>query len=127
LVVIPGSDGLGLLMEVPDLSLSSIRNLDDHVSVVNKVKVSVSIKLRNNIEVSFYIKTKLFIHLTFLWLRVLISVNNLKLLSEVSSFVGNLDVSVLSISVEVLVLNFNNLSFLVDNESTLISEDLPPS
>jgi hypothetical protein len=127
LVVIPGSDGLGLLMEVPDLSLSSIRNLDDHISVVNKVKVSVSIKLRNNIEVSFYIKTKLFIHLTFLWLRVLISVNNLKLLSEVSSFVGNLDVSVLSISVKVLVLNFNNLSFLVDNESTLISEDLPPS
>jgi hypothetical protein len=40
LVVQSGSDGLWQLMEVPDLSLSSILSLDDHVSVVNQVKVS---------------------------------------------------------------------------------------
>jgi hypothetical protein len=35
LVVVSGPDGQRLLMEVPDLSLSSIWSLDDHVSVVN--------------------------------------------------------------------------------------------
>jgi len=44
LVVVSGSDGLGLLMEVPDLSLSSIWSLDNHVSVVDKVKISVAWK-----------------------------------------------------------------------------------
>jgi len=29
-------------MEVPDLSLSSIWSLDDHVSVVNEVKISTT-------------------------------------------------------------------------------------
>jgi len=28
-------------MEVPDLSLSSIRSLDDHIPVVNQIEVSV--------------------------------------------------------------------------------------
>jgi len=69
----------------------------------------------------------MFIQLTFLWLRVLINVNNLELLSEISTSVGNLDVSVFSIGIEVLVLNFNDLSFLIDDEPTFISEDLPPS
>jgi hypothetical protein len=41
LVVQSGSDCQGLLMEVPDLSLSSVGSLDDHISVVDKIKVSV--------------------------------------------------------------------------------------
>jgi hypothetical protein len=48
-------------------------------------------------------------------------------LSDVISSVVDHDVSLFSISVEVLVLNFNYLSFFVDNESTFISEELPPS
>jgi hypothetical protein len=41
LVVIPGSDSQGLLVEVPNLGVSSIWCLDDHVSVVDQIKVSV--------------------------------------------------------------------------------------
>jgi hypothetical protein len=48
-------------------------------------------------------------------------------LSDVVSSVVDHDVSVFSISVEVLVLNFNNLTLLVDDVSTLVSEYLPPS
>jgi hypothetical protein len=41
LVVQSGSDSQGLLVEVPDLGSSSVRDLDDHVSVVDQVKISV--------------------------------------------------------------------------------------
>jgi len=44
LVVIPSSDGQGLLMEVPDLSLSSVWSLDYHVPIVNKIKIFVTTK-----------------------------------------------------------------------------------
>jgi hypothetical protein len=50
------------------------------------------------------------------------------LLSEVlTTLVVDLDVSVFHVSVQVLVLNFKNLTLLVDNVSTFSSEDLPPS
>jgi len=41
LVVISGSNSQSLLMEVPFLSLSTISCLDDHVSVIDQVEVSV--------------------------------------------------------------------------------------
>jgi hypothetical protein len=41
LVVVSGSDGQGLLVEVPDLGSSAIWSLDDEVSIVNQIKVSV--------------------------------------------------------------------------------------
>jgi hypothetical protein len=41
LVVVSSSDSQGLLVEVPDLSSSSVWNLDDHVSIVDQVKVSL--------------------------------------------------------------------------------------
>jgi len=41
LVVVSGSNGQRLLVEVPDLGSSAILGLDDHVSVVDQVKVSV--------------------------------------------------------------------------------------
>jgi hypothetical protein len=40
LVIVSGSDGLGLLMEIPDLGSSSILSLDDHISIVDQVDVS---------------------------------------------------------------------------------------
>jgi hypothetical protein len=40
LVVVSSPDGLGLLVEIPDLGLSSVGSLDDHVSVVDQVEVS---------------------------------------------------------------------------------------
>jgi hypothetical protein len=45
LVVVSGSDGQRFLMEVPDLGSSTIWNLDDHIPVVDQVKVSVIWKL----------------------------------------------------------------------------------
>jgi len=41
LVVVPCSYGQRLLVEVPDLGSSAIWSLDDHVSVVDQIKVSV--------------------------------------------------------------------------------------
>jgi len=41
LVVVSGSDGQRLLVEVPDLGSSSIWNLNDHIPVVDKVEISV--------------------------------------------------------------------------------------
>jgi hypothetical protein len=45
LIVVSSSDSQGLLMEVPDLGSSSIFSLDDHVSVVDEIKVSVLLHL----------------------------------------------------------------------------------
>ena len=70
-------------MEVPDLSLSSIRSLNDHVSVVDEVEVSVTWHSGDNIEISFDIESELFIQLSLLWLRVLVNIDNLPLLSEI--------------------------------------------
>jgi hypothetical protein len=40
LIIISSSDSQGLLVEVPNLSLSSVSCLDDHISIVDKIKVS---------------------------------------------------------------------------------------
>jgi len=69
----------------------------------------------------------LLIQFTFLGLRVLVNVNNLPLLSEVIASIADLDVSVFGIGVEVLVLNFKNLTLLVYNISSFSSPELPPS
>jgi hypothetical protein len=45
LVVVSCSDGQRLLVEVPNLGSSAIWNLDDHVPIVDKVKISVVWKL----------------------------------------------------------------------------------
>jgi hypothetical protein len=42
LIVVSCSDSQGLLMEVPDLSSSAVWNLDNHISIVDQVKISVS-------------------------------------------------------------------------------------
>jgi hypothetical protein len=69
----------------------------------------------------------LLIKFTLLWLRVFINIDDLPLLSDIVSFVVDLNVSVLGISVEVLVLNFKYLAFIIDNVATFISPNLPPS
>jgi hypothetical protein len=58
----------------------------------------------------------------------LIDIDDLPLLSYfIVSSASYLDVSVLGVSVKVLVLNFKNLTFLIDNETILSSPHLPPS
>jgi hypothetical protein len=125
LIVQSGSDGQRLLVEVPDLSLSSIWCLDDHVSVVNEIKISVLWQFGDNIEVSFNIESEISVEFTFDWLIwVLISIDNLPLLVDLSMLVVDLDILVLIIE---STSNIHHLSFLIHNELAFQSEELPPS
>jgi hypothetical protein len=67
------------------------------------------------------------VKLSLLWLRVFINIDDLPLLSEIASSTSDLDVSVFSISVKVLVLNLKYLTLIIDNIATFKSPDLPPS
>jgi len=126
LVVISSSDGQRLLMEVPNLGLSSIWNLDDHVSVVDQVEVSIVWQLRNNVEVSLNVKSELLVELTLGWLLlVFINIGNLPSLVDLAilSLQNNVSVFVVKSSI-----NSNDLSFFVGNITIVfVSEHLPPS
>jgi hypothetical protein len=125
LVVQSGSNGQRLLVEVPDLSLSSVWCLDDHVSVVDEIKISVLWQFGDYIEVSFNIESEISVEFTFDWLIwVLISIDNLPLLVDLSMFVVDLDILVLIIE---STSNIHHLSFLINNEFAFQSEELPPS
>jgi len=125
LIVVPGSDGQRLLMEIPDLSLSSIWCLDDHVSVINQVEISVILQFRDNIEISLDIETEIRIEFTLYWLiGILISINELPLLIDSSVFVLDYNVSIFIIT---CICNIHNLSSLIYNEFSILLEELPPS
>jgi hypothetical protein len=85
-------------MEVPDLSLPSIWRLDDHVSVVDEIEISVFFQLRDNIEITVNIESEIRVDFTLGWfLWILVSIDNFPLLINFSVFVVNLDISVLII------------------------------
>jgi len=112
-------------MEVPDLSLSAIWSLDDHVSVVDQVEVSVVWKFGDDVEVSLNKESESFVELSLGWFSLpFISVDNVPLLVDLLLIVVNNNVSVLRIR---SALNFNNFTVLVDNVWSLVSEHLPPS
>jgi len=70
-------------MEIPDLSVSSVWCLDNKVSVVDKIKVSVGWELRDNVEWSFNVKTKLFVEFSFHWISLpFIKIDDIPLLVE---------------------------------------------
>jgi hypothetical protein len=126
LVVELSSDSKSLLMEVPDLSVSSIWSLEHNVSVVDDIKVSIWFHLWDNIEWSLDIETEFLVKLTFDWLALpLISIDDIPLLvNGVWLLVVNTDVSVLLIDI---TLNLQNFAFLVNDCRVLIFEQLPPS
>jgi len=125
LVVVSCSDGQGLLMEVPDLSPSSIWSLDSEVSIIWNVKVSVGWELRYYVEVSLNIKSESLVELSFCWFSLpFISIDDIPLLMDFVLQSVNTNVSVLGINTS---LDFQNLSFLVCDVSSLQSEHLPPS
>jgi hypothetical protein len=85
-------------MEIPYLSLSTIWNLDYHVSVVDEVEVSVVWKFGDNIEISFDVKSESLIEFSLGWFSLpFISIHNVPLLVDLSMFRMNNDVSVLVI------------------------------
>jgi hypothetical protein len=81
--------------------------------------------LRDNVEWSFDVETELFIQFSLSWFSLpFISIDDVPLLVDSSVLLEEDDVSVLGI---LSTLNIHYLSFLVDNESTLVSEELPMS
>jgi hypothetical protein len=77
------------------------------------------------VEISFDIETEFIVEFSFSWFSLpFISIDDVPLLVDISILIGYLNVSVFRIEIS---LNFDNLSSLVDNESILISEELPPS
>jgi hypothetical protein len=112
-------------MEIPDLSISSIWCLDNHISVVNQVEVSVLWQLRNNVEVSLNVKTELLVELSLSWFSLpFINVDNIPLLVESVVLVLDFDVSVFSINIS---LDMEYLYFFVAHVDTSVSEHLPTS
>jgi hypothetical protein len=125
LVIVSGSDGQGLLMEVPDLGSSTVWNLNDHVSIVNEIEISVVWHFRNNVEVSLNIESESLIELSFLWFTFpFINIDNVPLLVNFIVRTIDCNVSVFSINSS---LDFQCLSFLVHDLGSFISEHLPPS
>jgi hypothetical protein len=85
LVVQPCSDGQRLLMEIPFLSTSTVCNFDNHVSVIDQIKISSAWQFRYNVEVSLNIESELLIELSFSWLTLpLVNVDNVPLLVDSS-------------------------------------------
>jgi hypothetical protein len=112
-------------MEVPNLSSSSVRSLDDHISVIDKVKISIVWQLRNNVEVSLNVKTELLVKLSFSWFSLpFVNVYDIPLLVESVVLVLDFNVSVFSINIS---LDMEYLSFLIAHVDTSVSEHLPPS
>jgi hypothetical protein len=80
-------------MEVPHLGVSTIRSLDDHVSVIDEIKVSVLFHLRDNVEVFLDNKSVFFVHFTFDWITLpFINVDNVPLLMK--SVVSAIDTNI---------------------------------
>jgi hypothetical protein len=125
LVVVLGSDGQGLLMEVPDLTVSSVGCLDHHVSVVDKVKVSVFRQLRDNVEWSFNVQSEFLVQFSFAWLTLpFINIHDIPLLPKSISLSIDTNVSIFCVNISD---NLHNFTLLIDDRSTLVSEHLPPS
>ena len=88
-----------MLIEVPFLSISTISSLDNKVLVVDQIEVSVFFQLRNNVEWSLNKETEVFVKFSLLWfLWIFINIDDVPLLVDLSMFVVDNDVSVLSIN-----------------------------
>jgi hypothetical protein len=120
LVVVSGSDGQRLLVEVPSLGSSAIWCLDDHVSIVDQIEVSVVWKLWDNEEISLNIETEFLVQLSLGWFfLVLINIDYSPSLVHLAVLVFDHNVSVLIIKSS---WNSYNLSSFVYDEVVLVSE-----
>ena len=99
-------------MEVPFLRFSSVSNLDDHVSIIDQIKVPLVWKRGDDIEISFNVEAKSFVHLSLGWFTFpLIGIDEIPLLIDLILLSVHTNVSVLLIN---STLNFQDLSFLID-------------
>jgi hypothetical protein len=81
--------------------------------------------LRNDVERSFNIETEVLAELSLDWfLLPLIFIDDIEELVDLAMFVMNYDVLVFSVESS---RNIHNFTFLIDDESTIFTEHLPPS
>jgi hypothetical protein len=86
-------------VEIPSLSVSSIWNLDDHVSIVDQIEILVVRKLRYDVEVFLDNESELFVHFSFAWFSLpLISIDNIPLLVDSVCLIVNTNISVFSVN-----------------------------
>jgi hypothetical protein len=72
-------------MEVPSLCVSLVGCLDNHLSVVDQVKISVIWELGYNVEVSLNIKTEVLIEFSLSWFTLpFISIDDVPLLVDLT-------------------------------------------
>jgi len=117
-------NGLGLIIEIPLLSISSIWSLDDK-SVANEINVSVVRQLRNDMEWFSDLHSPFFV-VSLVWnLWRFINIDNVPLLMFFSfgTLVLSNNLSVFGI---LFALSCDNLSFLVGDISVLVLEHLVP-
>jgi len=113
-------------MEVPFLGRSTVRNFDDHVSVIDQIKISTIWQLTDDMEVSFNIETESLVELTLCRFTLpLINIHNVPLLTDLTMNIVDNDVLVLSVNSTLYIESF--VVFDVSNESSIKSEQLPPS
>jgi len=125
LVVQLGLDSQRLLVEPPDLGVSSIWSLDDYVSVVDEIKISAGSESSLDVEWSFNVESEAFIEFALSWLFwIFVNINDVELLVDLAMFVPGNDVLAFSIHSS---FNIKYLSLFVDDESTFTSPHLPPS
>jgi hypothetical protein len=121
LVVVSSSDSQRLLMEVPGLGLSTIGNLEDHVSIVDKIKISSTWQFSYYMEISFNIESESFIEFTFLGLTLpFVNIHDVPLLVYLSVSSVPHDVLILSVNSTLDIQYFIVLD--VSNESSIKSE-----
>jgi hypothetical protein len=113
------------LVEVPNLSSSSVRDLDDHVPVVNEIKISVIWELRNNMEVSLNVKSELLVELSLGWFfLILVNIDDFPSLVDFAILILNNDVSIFNVNSSG---DSNYLASFIYDKVILVSEKLPPS
>lgn len=112
-------------MEIPNLSTSTIWGLDNHISIVNQVEVSVFFELRDDVEVFFDNEAILFVKFALHWISFpFIYINNVPLLMKTIISLIDSDVSLFCIYVSNY---FNHFASLIDNILILEPKKLPPS
>jgi hypothetical protein len=100
LAVVLGLNGQWLLVEPPGLGVSSISSLDDHVSVVDKIKVSSWWQLGDDVEWSFDIEAEFFIEFSFSWFSLpFIGIDDIPLLVDSTMLVSCFNISIFSINI----------------------------
>jgi hypothetical protein len=112
------------LVEVEFLGIITVWCLDDQV-VSENVEISCACHGSLDVEVSFYVQAEVFVEFTFLWLfLVLINIDDIPFLMDLSTWLVDDDVSVLTVNTS---LDIDSIALLIDDVFSNELEHLEPS